>query len=309
MKLNKLFLISALFLLVLSGSCSSNLIDDSENISTFFTDERGIPMALVSSGAFEMGSNYGPEDEAPIHTVTLDNYYIDQYEVTNSQYSVCKNEDICDSTTDTSAYESSYSRRSYYGNPEYADYPIITVNWDEANKFCEWRGARLPTEAEWEKAARGGLEGNHYPWGDEAPLCEDGARNGARFDDNDACNNTDTGKVGSYSPNGYGLYDMAGNGWEWVSDLYSESYYINSPANNPTGPKEGQYPVIRGGSWNSSFEHLRVSDRLFNDIKSGSFNIGFRCVRTDTTPLPLPTETPEGNRHLLLPPDVFSSLP
>lgn len=309
MKPHKLVLIPTFFLMAISGSCSSNTVEESESFSSFFTDERGIPMALVPSGAFEMGGNNGADDEEPVHALILDDFYIDQYEVTNSQYALCEATGLCDSTTDTSAYESSYARRSYYGNPEYADYPLINVNWDEANKFCEWRGARLPTEAEWEKAARGGLEGNHYPWGDETPVCEIGARNGARFDDNDACNNTDTVKVGSYSPNGFELYDMAGNVWEWVSDFYDENYYLSSPAHNPAGPEEGMYPVIRGGSWNSSSDHLIVSDRLFNDPKSGSFNIGFRCVRTDTTPLLLPTNVPEGNRSLSLPPKGFASYP
>lgn len=268
-------------------------------ISALFIDEHDVPMALVRSGPFEMGGNEGADDEQPVHTVTLDDFYIDQYEVTNSQYAVCADLEICDPTTDTTAFESSYSRGIYFGNPEYADYPVIYANWHEAQKYCAWRGGRLPTEAEWEKAARGGLEGKTYPWGDESPVCEAGTKNGAKFDDDEACNNTDTEQVGSYSPNGYGLYDMAGNVWEWVSDFYDENYYAGSPVNDPSGPEEGGFPVVRGGSWNNSADRLRVSDRRFNDPKSGSLNIGFRCVRTDTSPLPLPTKVPEGSKGVL----------
>ncbi len=244
-----------------------------------FVDERGIPMVLIPAGPFEMGSNNGAEDERPIHTVTLGAFYMDQYEVTNRQYAVCVEDGACDPTTDTTAFESSYSRRVYFGNREFADYPVIYANWYEAQSYCQWRGARLPTEAEWEKAARGGLEEKNYPWGDEAPVCEAGAKNGAKFDDDEVCNDTDTERVGSYGPNGYGLYDMAGNAWEWVSDFYDADYYANSPAENPSGPETGRYPVVRGGSWDVDADHLRVSDRRFNDPKSGALNSGFRCAR------------------------------
>ena len=117
-------------------------------ISETLTDDQGASMVLVPAGPFEMGSNDGDEDEQPIHTVTLDAFYIDIYEVTNSQYAVCADLGICDPTTDTTAFESSYSRRIYFGNAEYADYPVIYASWYEAQQYCEWRGARLPTEVE-----------------------------------------------------------------------------------------------------------------------------------------------------------------
>jgi len=243
-----------------------------------FVDKQGVSMALIPAGPFEMGSSNGAEDEQPVHAVTLDAFYIDLYEVTNSQYAVCVDAGICDPTTDTTAYESSYSRGIYYGNPEYANYPLIYANWYEAQAYCEWRGTRLPSEAEWEKAARGGLEGNAYPWGDELPVCKTGGRNGATFDDNGVCNDTDTTQVGGYGPNGYGLYDMAGNVIEWVGDFYDENYYANSPMSNPSGPKVGDYRVVRGGSWDSPADSLRVSDRRFNHPGSGSLSIGFRCA-------------------------------
>jgi formylglycine-generating enzyme required for sulfatase activity len=242
-----------------------------------------IPMALIPAGPFEMGSNDGPDDEGPVHTVTLDAFYIDLYEVTNAQYARCEQSGACEPTTDTTAFESSYSRRIYFGNPEYADYPVIYANWYEAQAYCQWRGGRLPTEAEWEKAARGGLAGKLYPWGDEMPVCEVGAMNGANFDDDLDCNDTDTAQVGSYAPNGYGLYDMVGNLWEWVADWYDEAYYASSPASNPQGPEDGEYPVLRGGSWQDAAGRLRVADRRFNPPESGALNIGFRCAR-DLTP-------------------------
>ena len=266
-------------------------------VSTIFFDEQNTPMALVRAGAFEMGSNDGDADEKPVHTVMVDEFYMDVYEVTNGQYAVCADLGICDSITDTTAFESSYTRSIYYGNPEFADYPAIYANWDEAQKFCEWRGARLPTEAEWEKAARGALEGKTYPWGDESPVCEDGARNGARFDDGGACNNSDTERVGTYKPNAYGLYDMVWNVSEWVSDIYDENYYANSPADNPQGPEGDRFAVVRGGAWNTSINRLRISDRLFNPINGYALNIGFRCVRTDTSPLPPPTKIPSDGMH------------
>lgn len=255
-------------------------------------------MALVSAGSFEMGSLVGEDDELPVHTVMLDDFYIDQYEVTNGQYDKCLRAGACEPTTDTSAFVSSYSRGEYYGNSEYDNFPVIMVNWFEAQQYCAWRSARLPTEAEWEKAARGGLEGELYPWGDEAPLCEMGAENGARFDDNLNCNNSDTQQVGTYSANGYHLYDMAGNVWEWVIDYYDENYYTDSPTDGPTGPETGNYPALRGGSWNSSIDHLTVSDRRFNDPKSGSYNIGFRCVRDDAFPPPI---DPVDLKHIFSP--------
>jgi formylglycine-generating enzyme required for sulfatase activity len=246
-------------------------------------DDFGVSMALVPAGSFEMGSAEGEEDEQPVHTVWLDDFFIDQFEITNAQYAECLDAGACQPTTDTTAFASSYSRRIYYGSTEYANYPVIYATWYEAQEYCEWRGARLPTEAEWEKAARGGLEGKKYPWGDEAPVCKAGAENGAKFDDDDACDDTDTAPVGTYGPNGFGLYDMAGNVWEWVSDWYSEDYYSISPEENPTGPEEGQYPVVRGGAWGNYAERLTVTYRRINDQNSGSLSIGFRCAR-DVTP-------------------------
>jgi formylglycine-generating enzyme required for sulfatase activity len=148
-----------------------------------------------------------------------------------------------------------------------------------AKTYCEWRGGGLPSEAQWEKAARGELQGMDYPWGNEKPVCEKGAQNGANFYDETGCNNTDTEPVGSYSPNGYGLFDMAGNVWEWVNDWDQSNYYGSSLASNPTGPGSGDTRLLRGGSWRSTTYYLRVAYRYHDlDPDYSSDFIGFRCA-------------------------------
>ena len=239
------------------------------------TDDFGVPMALVPAGPFEMGSEDGDDDERPIHAVTLYDFYIDQYEVTNASYAECVGTGICAAPSDAS----SFTRENYYGNLEYVDHPVIWVSWHDAQTYCEWRGTRLPTEAEWEKAARGGLEGALYPWGNSTPICELGAINGAKFDDDATCNDTDTAKGGSYQANGYGLYDMAGNVWEWVMDWYDSDYYSSSPRQNPGGPEEaGIDKVIRGGSWADDEKTVRAAMRTFHWPHDRDEHIGFRCV-------------------------------
>jgi len=232
-------------------------------------------MALVPAGNFMMGSEDGDSDERPVHEVYLDEFYIDVYEVTNARYAECVQVGKCDPPSSSE----SYLRDSYYGDPDYADYPVIYVSWHDAQAYCEWRGARLPTEAEWEKAARGGLQGKSYPWGDENPVCENGVENGAKFDD-DRCNDTDTESVGGFSPNGYGLYDMAGNIWEWVGDWYDVHNYGSSSSDNPQGPLSGVYRVLRGGSWLSDPSGLRAAHRIRNVPNGRGYSLSFRCARS-----------------------------
>ena len=246
-------------------------------------DDFGVPMALISEGEFQMGSTDGGSDERPVHGVYLDAYYFDIYEVTNQLYENCVQDDACSPPVTSK----SYTHSSYYGNSIYADYPVINVDWNQARKFCEWRGGSLPSEAQWEKAARGEMEGKEYPWGDKAPICQKGAENGAKFVDNVGCNYTDTEPVGSYAPNGYGLYDMAGNVWEWMWDWYSENYYSSLSAwNNPTGPDMGQFRVLRGGSLhNKDVTTLRVASRHWYAPAAFDITLGFRCARSATIPI------------------------
>jgi formylglycine-generating enzyme required for sulfatase activity len=228
-------------------------------------------MVAVPEGEFTMGSNDGLPDEQPVHTVFLDAYWIDQSEVTNGMYAVCVQAGACQAPSDAS----SYKQPSYYGNPQFADYPVIFVAWEEAQAYCAWAGGRLPTEAEWEKAARG-ENGFTYPWGDTYPTC---ALANFSVSNGGACVG-DTAAVGS-TPAGaspYGALDMAGNVLEWVADWFSEAYYGSSPSSNPTGPAAGDYRVLRGGACFTDESVIRATHRIsFRPDKHYNY-VGFRCV-------------------------------
>jgi formylglycine-generating enzyme required for sulfatase activity len=259
-------------------------------LATEITDAFGVAMRLVPAGEFSMGRDadnalsecqkyrndcqrdwFTAED--PLHTVYLDAFYMDKYEVTNAMYAACVKAGAC---TPPHA-DSSATRNSYYGNAAFGNYPVIAVDWNQAKAYCEWRGARLPTEAEWEIAARG-TDGRIYPWGNNAPTCSL-----ANFDPSGGSECVgDTSTVGNY-PDGvspYGIYDLAGNVWEWVADWYDEHYYANSPYRNPQGPASGEYRVLRGGLWYDNGLNLRASNRgrLAPDLWLN--DIGFRCSRS-----------------------------
>jgi formylglycine-generating enzyme required for sulfatase activity len=237
--------------------------------STMVSSEDGMIMVYVPGGEFTMGSANGETEEKPVHRVSLDAFWIDQTEVTNAMYAKCVLADECDQPSSVS----SYARESYFGNPDFGNYPVIYVSWADANAYCLWADRRLPTEAEWEKAARG-TDRRIYPWGNEAPsrdLLNYNAMVG------------DTTEVDDY-PNGaslYGALDMAGNVWEWVADWYGGSYYADSRTSNPPGPVSGQERVLRGGSWSDLVYLVRSTGRYRAVPSHTYYNLGFRCARDE----------------------------
>ncbi|MBT7191911.1 MAG: SUMF1/EgtB/PvdO family nonheme iron enzyme [Anaerolineae bacterium] len=237
----------------------------------------------IPAGEFKMGSEDGDEDEKPIKTVYTDAFWMDETEVTNAMFASflnAQNNQKEDGETwldvDDSSVLITQTESNWHADINYSQHPVVDVTWYGARAYCEWVGGRLPTEAEWEKAARGGLEGKKYPWGDDTPSCNSGAWNGAQ---KPSCSGN-TISVGSFSPNGYGLYDMAGNVWEWIADQYDEEYYQKSSGNNPQGPAFGEFRVLRGGAWSGyEIDIVRTANRSRSRPMNAATNTGFRCVR------------------------------
>jgi formylglycine-generating enzyme required for sulfatase activity len=239
------------------GSACTRTVDD-------------MAIAYVPEGNFNMGGYFYAE-ERPFHGEYLSSYWIDKTEVTNSMYAKCVHAGSCQLPDRLS----SATRLNYFGNPQYDNFPVIYVNWNDAASYCKWAGARLPTEAEWEKAARG-TDGRNYPW-------DPGAWNVGPTNDLLNYNSFigDTTIVGKY-PSGaspYGALDMAGNVWEWVNDWYDANYFATSPTINPQGPSSGTYRVQRGGAWFSYGQHIYVNFRYWRDPAFSDFGTGFRCAR------------------------------
>jgi sulfatase modifying factor 1 len=301
----------------------------------------GPDMALIPGGQFQMGDNLGDyyyEDEIPVHTVTLDSFYMGKYEVTNGQYCDYLNSGLsrglitvtsgivykagsgtsypyCDTST-----SSSYSQIAYSGGVfsvrtkngrNMANDPMVQVSWYGAAAYCNWRsqqegkeqcynlstgncdfskhGYRLATEAEWEYAARGGLAGRRFPWGDTISHSQANyyaCPSGSTYDVNPTQGSHPTwddgifpytSPVGSFPVTGYGLYDMVGNVWEWCNDWYLSSYYSSSPTNNPTGPPSGTDRVFRGGGWDDNAFRCRLANRSnYTPSRRDYYFIGFR---------------------------------
>jgi len=246
------------------------------------------PLVLVPTGPFVMGSEpdrdpYFWGAEGPPHNVTLKSYWIYQIEVTNAMYQTCVNEKACP----LPQQKKSRTRLSYYNNPLFDDYPVIYVTWQSAAAYCTWAGGRLPTEAEWEKAARGDQDTRLFPWGDKPPLgsqanfCDD--RCASEPDDREKQDGyEDTAPVGSYpagaSP--YGALDMSGNVWEWVFDWFQPGYSKND-VEDPRGPASSKTRTIRGGSWYNPSAGLRIVQRDGVKPDNSLDTLGFRCVVDD----------------------------
>jgi formylglycine-generating enzyme required for sulfatase activity len=260
----------------------------------------------IPAGEFLMGSDES-SDEQPPHTVYLDEYYIARYPVTNAEFDKFVQADgYCDARYWAQAisdgwwkdgkfkgrYDNEPRDRPYQSDTPFnlPNHPVVGISWYEAAAYALWAGLRLPTEAEWEKAARG-TDARKYPWGNpfDPALCNSAeSRRGARgilarvgaLLRRSEIEGTTT-PVGQFSPRGdspYGVADMAGNVWEWCADWYGENYYKNSPAQNPKGPDSGEYRVLRGGAFCTSVYRVRAACRYWVDAYRGNLYVGFRVV-------------------------------
>jgi sulfatase modifying factor 1 len=227
---------------------------------------------LIPGGKFTMGrTKLTPDDstrmrpqilldDRPAHEVTISAFELDAHEVTHEQYAAfvkAKNHRV------------PFHWKSGQVPAGLAKVPVYNVSWDDAKAYCEAQGGRLPTEAEWEYAARGGLHAQDYPWGDkfDSKLLRSGVESGP-------------GEAGKYPPNAYGLYDMAGSMSEWTADYFEREYYSKSPAVDPQGPAEGTYRIIRGGAWSDAPKRVTVFFRNWVRPTQRQANIGFRCAKS-----------------------------
>jgi sulfatase modifying factor 1 len=220
-------------------------------------------MVLVRGGAYTVGSNSGEDDERPARRVVLDPYFIDAKEVTNAEFERFVTE---------AGYQAEGDWRKF-ASEERRDHPVVAVTWNDAAAYAAWAGKRLPTEAEWEAAARGGFDGRIYPNGDEIGPAD--ATFGALYS-----REPKTTAVASHRPNGYGLHDVSGNAWEWCSDFYTPDAYLRGATRDPKGPERGSSRVARGGSWNDGPQALRVSNRLEMTPTLIGPVFGIRCARS-----------------------------
>jgi len=222
-------------------------------------------MVLIPEGEFMMGKNSDSgSDFSPAHKVNVDAFLMDKHEVTNGEYLK-----FCLETSHK--FPEFWNSNNFKSGEAYLTYPVIGISWADANKYAKWAGKRLPTEAEWEYAARGGLIDKDYPNGNRWIKVR------AKQEPGSWKNLVDP--VGKFESNGFGLYDMGGNVWEWVSDKYSLDYYKVYETDNPSGPGEGENRIIRGGSWHSGPMCKKVYYRKGMPGNWCDFAIGFRCVK------------------------------
>jgi len=226
--------------------------------STIVSEKDGMPLLYIPAGKFSMGSSSSLDEI--VHQVELSAFWIDQTEVTNKMYSNCVGAGNC----------SLPSNADRFRNSVYQNHPVVYVDWEMARAYCSWAGRRLPTEAEWEKSARG-ADKRIYPWGNQSA-------NSSLLNYND--NVGDTTEAGKYHAgmSAYGAYDMSGNVWEWVHDWYGETYYQNSPLLDPIGPALGTFKVLRGGSWRNGVDTVRSANRYWLDPLNSYDFLGFRCA-------------------------------
>lgn len=247
-----------LLLFALTACVKPNLTPTATLDANEFIDEQGVHMRLVPAGEFTMGNEIGDVSASPAHQVTLDTYYIDKYEVTNALFKTCVDKGVCQEPDSLH----SMTRDNYYGNSQFDNYPVVFVNWYMAKTFCEWRGARLPTEAEWEKAARGNDNANRYPWNSSECIFmhDETAKEGC-------AGGTDTAEIGYYENNqsSYGVYDMPGNVWEWVSSLYKPYPYNADDGREDLSSADRR--VVRSGFRYIGFPYASMN------------TVGFRCAR------------------------------
>lgn len=237
--------------------------------STQISSKDGMVLLYVPAGEFRMGFQGQESDEKPVHLVSLNAFWIDETEVTNAMYALCVSDGACERPGSFN----SRMRPMYFGNGEFAEFPVIYVSWEDAQSYCVWADRRLPTEAEWEKAARG-RDQRSYPWGEQIDCLHANYFDGAK-----RCTG-DTASVKDYelgiSP--YGAFNMAGNVWEWVADWYDPDYYDISPTSNPSGPSTGELRVARGGGWEDTNFLTRSSNRGSYSPAGKTDSRGFRCA-------------------------------
>ena len=235
------------------------------NFQTRTNSKNGMMQVFVPKGDFLMGAEDGKASKNhPMHKVTLNSFWIDQVEVTNKMYEKCVSDNSC---------QAPMLLDPYYSKIWFESYPVVYINWQQASNYCKWAEGDLPTEAEWEKAARG-IEGGQYPWGNEIP----DARS-ANFNNNIGMLISAYTYQEGFSP--YGALNMAGNAREWVKDWFNDTYYSRTPDNNPMGAPIGHYKSLRGGSYLDDGVEISSYNRFFHQPGSAGINRGFRCVTRD----------------------------